>query len=68
MGQHTIYNDTNDIDYDLKKIKLQILVTERLEIKVNKRVGEIALKTGNKVKSVSEYVRDLIIKDTKKIK
>jgi predicted DNA-binding protein len=67
MG-YTIYNDSNDIDYDLKKIKLQVLVSENLESKINKRIAQISLNTGDKIKPVSTYVRELIEKDTKKIK
>ncbi len=68
MATHTIFNETNNIDYDLKKIKLQVLITENLEIKINKRIAELSLNTGSKVKPVSTYVRDLIIDDTKSIK
>ena len=68
MTTHTIFNEVNNIDYDLKKIKLQVLITENLEIKINKRIGEIALKYGTKAKPISTYVRDLIIEDCSKIK
>lgn len=64
MG-HTIFNEINNIDFDLKKIKLQVLVTENLEKKINKRIAEISLKTGEKPKSLSTYVRELIEKDIK---
>lgn len=68
MATHTIFNEVNDIDFDLKKIKLQILVTENLQVKINKRIGEIAMKSGERVKPISTYVRDLIVSDTKNIK
>lgn len=67
MG-HTIFNESNNIDYDLKKIKLQVLISENLEIKINKRVAQLSLETRSKVKPISTYVRDLIIEDCSKIK
>lgn len=67
MG-HTIFNESNNIDYDLKKIKLQVLISENLEIKINKRVAQLSLETSSKVKPISTYVRDLIIEDCSKIK
>lgn len=66
MG-HTIFNESNNIDYDLKKIKLQVLISENLEIKINKRVAQLSLETSSKVKPISTYVRDLIIEDCSKV-
>ena len=68
MAGHTIFNQINDIDFDLKKIKLQVLITETLESKINRRIGEIAINTGKKPKPLSTYVRELIEEDCSKIK
>jgi len=62
MGQ-TIFNEINNIDFDLKKIKLQVLITDNLEKKMNKRISELSLEKGTKPKPVSTYVRELIEND-----
>lgn len=67
MG-HTIFNEINQTDFDLKKIKLQVLITDNLEKKINKRISELSLENGTKPKPVSAYVRNLIEADCNNIK